>query len=1422
MAKRIDLFKINILGIDELLDQYNDLESKLKAVDSLILKHNKTIQDYHSLVNAGVEVTEKQTEAFNASAKAIPELTNQRKKYAQSFNEIINKIDEEREKQERTLEENKRIAKEREIAAKALAAAEKQAAKEALQAEKLAVKERNDIANEITRQRKKNEDAAEKQSIKEKSLQNDLSLQVRSIEDLARKTNALISVRKKLDLTSVDGRTEFDRLTKEILKNTDQIKAYDAQIGSHVRNVGNYSSAVSGLFTTWAKGAAIIAGATKTIEYAVKVIGDETEGVEQAFARLNDPKILDRLKEATKGTVSELTLMKSAVRADNFKIPLDALAKGLQFAQQRARDTGESVDYLVNSFVTGIGRKSIMILDNLGISSTSLKEKIGDVGIQSLSTAELAKALGEVIDEEMAKVSDSTTLAAIKAGRLRAAWQNIQDQARKGIANFFAPLAEKGEIALNWINKNTESIKTFFSVLAIATATVYAYIAALKVKVIWQNLTTRSTQANAAALATETVAQIANTRGQVAATSSTKLLAAAKLLLTGNIKAATAAFRLFTVSLMANPVGLVLGAITALVGIIYLLSDSTTEQERAQKRLNDRMAEAKQRKDELTNTSSSLLSILNDETKTLLDQVVAYRELQNMFPKLLKNMDMQTFKTLSAAEQQKLLNQAMSEMDDAFNSKELEKQQKTILDIQNQIVEKKAAISKADADTVLSQYHALGKLEERLEAEQGVLDELIKQNEEREAAKKQAEFEALPQNEKLKILNEQLVTLEAQKTKIEDIANKSVGLGSAFEDFAQKAKDVLFQMAGIDDQISKIRNQINAILGKDASLDTESRIEEQIRRLTALRKEAKLGSDEWKEYNRQIELLNKHLPKNNNNSSVKSEENAVKKRADIIYNNNKLIEKLIADSERIEIEQQAESIEKKLALQKESDKKELLQLKQGIDDRKKAVEDYYKDQQKRTGKKASDSEIDNSISSINSAYENNENAIIQRSYNEKKKILDSYTIDEVRAYQERLKNSKEFNQEDLRLSEKVINEKLQIQEQKLNADIEKERFKLKTNYESEKEIINATISDQTKKNQEIAKLDLSNAQDRFALLRKEMELRRANSTLTEQDLEDYKNKLKEIYNEIEILSQNTDRQTPLAKMLGLDDEQAELLKDKAIQLATDINNTIANIQLERNQQWLSAEIKRLDEAKESELKSLESKNKQGIINENDYNKKKEEVEDKYEAKREAAERQAFEKEKDIKRKQALMEMALGIVRIWAQSGINVIMGSILSAALAATTALNISQINAQQYAKGGRVVEELPNGKVRNRPNINQLPNGDNVLATVKTGEVVLNKQQQRKLGGDSTFRAIGVPGFASGGRVNLRESYVSAPIPESSIIRSAKKNLSNNISGDEIIDSINDKINLEVNSLKVFVSETDLSETGNIVKTTVDQSGVS
>ena len=56
--------------------------------------------------------------------------------------------------------------------------------------------------------------------------------------------------------------------------------------------------------------------------------------------------------------------------------------------------------------------------------------------------------------------------------------------------------------------------------------------------------------------------------------------------------------------------------------------------------------------------------------------------------------------------------------------------------------------------------------------------------------------------------------------------------------------------------------------------------------------------------------------------------------------------------------------------------------------------------------------------------------------------------------------------------------------------------------------------------------------------------------------------------------------------------------------------------------------------------------------------------------------------------------------------------------------------------------------------NIKPLSNGDNVLATLKTGEVVLNQEQQRRIG-YSTLKAARIPNFATGGVVGAPSAFL-------------------------------------------------------------------
>lgn len=117
--------------------------------------------------------------------------------------------------------------------------------------------------------------------------------------------------------------------------------------------------------------------------------------------------------------------MQRALQAKNFKIPLDQLSTYLSFATKRAQETGQSVDYLVDSIVTGLGRQSVLILDNLGISANEIRSEMESAG-------SMAAAVGGIIRREMGDASTATEAAAIKAGQLNAAWSNFMAETGKG------------------------------------------------------------------------------------------------------------------------------------------------------------------------------------------------------------------------------------------------------------------------------------------------------------------------------------------------------------------------------------------------------------------------------------------------------------------------------------------------------------------------------------------------------------------------------------------------------------------------------------------------------------------------------------------------------------------------------------------------------------------------------------------------------------------------------------------------------------------------------------------------------------------------------------------------------------------------------------------------------------------------------
>jgi hypothetical protein len=220
--------------------------------------------------------------------------------------------------------------------------------------------------------------------------------------------------------------------------------------------------------------------------------------------------------------------------------------------------------------------------------------------------------------------------------------------------------------------------------------------------------------------------------------------------------------------------------------------------------------------------------------------------------------------------------------------------------------------------------------------------------------------------------------------------------------------------------------------------------------------------------------------------------------------------------------------------------------------------------------------------------------------------------------------------------------------------------------------------------------------------------------------------------------------------------------------------------------YFDSEKARIEKSKELIYKRIDL-DKEQLLNQATTQTEKDRIERQAAAQKEKADKDAFEKGKKIQLAQAKMNLGIQLSNLaviaFAPNPANIatlgVAGAIMYAIQAGLAVsnyfLNVKRIQESQFAGGGRAKSPVTtlinnvknfvdgggvspraagNGKITFMPNIPAQPNGDNVFATVKTGEVILNDKQQKALGGDETFKRIGVPGFASGGTVDKDKMF--------------------------------------------------------------------
>lgn len=297
-----------------------------------------------------------------------------------------------------------------------------------------------ELNKEIRRLKKAGEDTTkQEEGIKKLTLEYDgliegiglASLSMRELGRRRKELNAIINQLPADDPLRERYVKQLGEVNNRIKEVSNSAKDTQKQLEKPLSGKGGFLTVLKGVFAgnLLTKGAMMLADlARKAREFVREGVemAAAAEGIENAFFRISNRDYLNDLRKQTRGLVSDFTLMQSAVRAENFDIPLTQLGTLLQFAQNRARDTGESVEYLTQSIIDGIGRKSPLILDNLGISVVRIQEEVKKTG-------DFATAVGKIVEDEMSKAGEVIDTAADAATRKKVAWENLQ----LAVGNFF-------------------------------------------------------------------------------------------------------------------------------------------------------------------------------------------------------------------------------------------------------------------------------------------------------------------------------------------------------------------------------------------------------------------------------------------------------------------------------------------------------------------------------------------------------------------------------------------------------------------------------------------------------------------------------------------------------------------------------------------------------------------------------------------------------------------------------------------------------------------------------------------------------------------------------------------------------------------------------------------------------------------------
>jgi TP901 family phage tail tape measure protein len=282
-------------------------------------------------------------------------------------------------------------------------------------------------------------------------------------------------------------------------------------------------------------------------------------------------------------------------------------------------------------------------LDELGINATGVQKALGAAANNTDRFRELMVLSNDSMQEGTSLLEEYE----IKNNNLAATLEKLQkkiiaafssETVVKGLTNFvdwFSKLVGASEDADGSVGRFKNGMLALMKAIVLVLATIYSYNAGVKITALLTNKAWQATKLYNIVLKLQygfLVAQELATKG----------VALAKSLLTLRVKEVTKAWQAFNLVLKANPLGIILGVITAIVSAYILFSEKTKQAITVQDAFN----ESQKRAAEATAGTISKLTTLAEVAENVNlkdeDRIKAIKELNKIVPGYNDNLDLTT------------------------------------------------------------------------------------------------------------------------------------------------------------------------------------------------------------------------------------------------------------------------------------------------------------------------------------------------------------------------------------------------------------------------------------------------------------------------------------------------------------------------------------------------------------------------------------------------------------------------------------------------------------------------------------------------------------------------------------------------------------------------------------------------------------